>query len=492
MSTRLIPSLFSSEQSMLIAIFGALVAYGLSRIVFQLWFNPIANFPGPRLAAAIEDAFKKYGPVVRIAPNELAFFIPKAFTDIYSPHHKNLETFPKTDFQNRGKDLGGLIWEEDPHRHREVAKKLSPAFSSRSMRNMEPLVHEYMDYFVSTMKEMGQNGVPLVQWTNWLAMDLSADLAWNEKMNQMRDMKSSVHLDVLLSFNKFATVLQVFKRFPLVRPLQYLFAPFGKVRLFSQMEAVTRKSVLRRIEERGSTPHEDYFDHILPPDSETPTDKRELLHIGSVALQVMFAGWGPMGDLFYGMLVLLLEEPAAYEYLVEEIRGNFAEYSSITPATVADLPFTSACVHETLRLLPSNNTGLPRLSPGAIVDGHYIPKGTHVQSCIWALARSPHYFHEPLRFQPQRWLPADHPLYSSVFAGDQLKSLYPFSLGPRMCLGREMAWMQGKLFLAKVLWTFDVEKIPGQKFDLEKTLLHFGFFDKPELQVRFRVVNRDD
>jgi len=59
--------------------------------------------------------------------------------------------------------------------------------------------------------------------------------------------KDSVNLDVLLSFNSFATVIQVFKRFPLISPLQYLFAPFGKIMLFSQMEKATSDSVLRRI-----------------------------------------------------------------------------------------------------------------------------------------------------------------------------------------------------------------------------------------------------
>lgn len=53
-----------------------------------------------------------------------------------------------------------------------------------------------------------------------------------------------------------------------------------------------------------------------------------------------------------------------------------------------------------------------------------------------------------------------------------------------------MAWMQGKLFMAKVLWTFDVFKVPGQHFDLERTLLHYGFLAKPELRVRFVPVAR--
>jgi cytochrome P450 len=176
-----------------------------------LYFHPLSRFPGPRFAAisntwyayhwlsgrwpwAIEKAIHKYGPVVRIAPNELAFFTPQAFADIYLPQHKNLEVFVKMDFQNRGKDLGGLVWEEDPVRHREVARHISPAFSTRFLRILEPVIHEHMDHFVQRMKELSSkqqnNGVPLVRWTNWLAMDMSADLAWNEKMHQMRDSKN--------------------------------------------------------------------------------------------------------------------------------------------------------------------------------------------------------------------------------------------------------------------------------------------------------------
>lgn len=59
--------------------------------------------------------------------------------------------------------------------------------------------------------------------------------------------KDSVNLVVLQNFNFFTTVLQVFKRFPLIMPLQYLFVPFSKVTLFAQMEKATRDSVLRRV-----------------------------------------------------------------------------------------------------------------------------------------------------------------------------------------------------------------------------------------------------
>lgn len=116
---------------------------------------------------------------------------------------------------------------------------------------------------------------------------------------------------------------------------------------------------------------------------------------------------------------------------------------------------------------------------------------THVQTSIFALSRSPQFYHDPLHYRPQRWLPSDHALYDDIFANDNLKGLHPFSLGPRACIGREMAWSQGKLFLAKVLWTFDVFRVTGPELDLDASLLHYGFLDRPEFRVRFEQVNRD-
>lgn len=135
-------------------------------------------------------------------------------------------------------------------------------------------------------------------------------------------------------------------------------------------------------EKRGKTLHPDYFDHILPFDAPIPKCEPELLHIGSVALQVMFAGWGPIADLFYGALVLLLKNPEAYKTITKEIRNSFSSYEDIVYGKqLTSLHYLHACIEETLRALPSNLTGLPRISPGAVVDGQYIPKGVSVISC---------------------------------------------------------------------------------------------------------------
>jgi hypothetical protein len=54
-----------------------------------------------------------------------------------------------------------------------------------------------------------------------------------------------------------------------------------------------------------------------------------------------------------------------------------------------------------------------------------------------------------------------------------------------------MAWMQAKLFIAKLLGTFNVLLVLGQNLDLENTLLHYGFFAKARVKSTVRAVTYD-
>lgn len=96
-----------------------------------------------------------------------------------------------------------------------------------------------------------------------------------------------------------------------------------------------------------------------------------------------------------------------------------------------------------------------------------------------------------MQFRPQRWLPSNHPLFDKSFENDKLKSFYAFSLGPRACVGREIAWTQGTQVVGTLLWVFDIIKVPGQRFNLESDLLHYGFLAKPKLMIKFVPVARE-
>ncbi|EGX43285.1 hypothetical protein AOL_s00215g21 [Orbilia oligospora ATCC 24927] len=86
-------------------------AYGFILTVYRLFFSPLSAVPGPKLAAVtrlwilyhdyqdqrtdiVIDLHRKYGPVVRLAPNEVSFTSTTAVKDIYTGSGRE-SGFPK-------------------------------------------------------------------------------------------------------------------------------------------------------------------------------------------------------------------------------------------------------------------------------------------------------------------------------------------------------------------------------------------------------------
>ncbi|KAI0393876.1 cytochrome P450 [Xylariaceae sp. FL0594] len=146
---------------------------------------------------------------------------------------------------------------------------------------------------------------------------------------------------------------------------------------------------------------------------------------------------------------------------------------------------------ETLQITVLSSNGMPRFCPGAEIDGNYVAKGIEVQYSMLAFTRDARYFRDGKSYRPQRWLPEGHPHWDAAFKSDARESFSPFSVGPRACPGKPLAWRQTKLFIAKVLWKFDVEMLPGQAITFEKDFRMYGMWEKPEFRVRFRPRNNE-
>ncbi|RYP78714.1 hypothetical protein DL771_000381 [Monosporascus sp. 5C6A] len=379
--------------------------------------------------------------VVRVAPNELVFVTPQTLADLYGSHNKNLELLPKTRINYHGNDEhGGIIREWDPVRRRKVAKQLSPAFSGRALRAKEPTLYRYIDLFVERMKVLGGGA------------------------------HGSLYLSLLSGFNRAIVVIQMSWRFPLLSTLKYLFLLFTAMRPHTHIKDHSCQQLEQHIRRKGAVEHLDSFEQLIPEDREPPKDRKGMRHLEQVAGQLLVAGYEPPAMWFYFTIYHLLKEPVILETLTKEIRGAFKSYSDITSGAAASLPYPTACLKESLRMMPNVLTRMPVVSPGAVVDRTFIPKGVICQSSPFALARDPRNFCEPLRFRPERRLPEEHPLYNTRFAKNDRKGFRPFSLGHRMCAGKEIAWWQSRVSIAKVLWTFDLEMVSGQQINMDRDL----------------------
>ncbi|KAK3370718.1 cytochrome P450 [Lasiosphaeria ovina] len=183
---------------------------------------------------------------------------------------------------------------------------------------------------------------------------------------------------------------------------------------------------------------------------------------------MFIAGFDPVQMTLYAVLFFALKHPKTHVILTKEIRDAFATYDDMTPEALAHLKYLHAFIYETLRVHLTTPTGMPRIYPGATVDGVYVPKGTQVVVQLSNFTAMCHerYFADPLDFRPERWLPPDHALYDKRYASDSLKAFFPFSLGPRQCSEQAIAWSQTRMFLGKVLWTFDLEGVRARVFVL--------------------------
>ncbi|KAG8161450.1 hypothetical protein KVR01_008437 [Diaporthe batatas] len=497
-----------------------MVAYWVGRSIYNVNLHPLSKYPGPRLAAIsdlwwayactsgrypwlIEDTLRKYGDVVRIAPNELVFINPQAAQDIYLAQEKSLETFVQVGYDALDTGDGGISGEANPVRHREVAKKLAPAFSARNYKAKEGTIHKHLDFFVEKVKELGAIGQPieLRRWSDWLALDMSADLTYGRDMGQVRDMKDSLFMASALKLNLFVTMSQVVRKFRsgLFTLLPYLTIPPTVWPAMPFLIKMNSEIVQDRIGRRGELDHLDYFEQLIPSDTGTPVpdDKKHIFHLENVAGNLLLASWQPLADQFYSLIFFLLrdQDSKAYEALVEEVRSGFAEYESIDTEALstAKFRFLQACVSESLRLHQATTDGLPRISPGAVVDGQYIPKGVTCQISYFAAVRNDRFFTEPREFRPERWLSNDpkHPQFDSRFKDDNLKVSRPFSQGLRGCPGGVIAQNVIRLFIAKVLWQFDLEAAPGIKdLSFDKDFRFLTFWERPQFWLRFKPVPR--
>ncbi|XP_061126471.1 cholesterol 24-hydroxylase-like isoform X1 [Syngnathus typhle] len=121
------------------------------------------------------------------------------------------------------------------------------------------------------------------------------------------------------------------------------------------------------------------------------------------------------------------------------------------------LVYLSQVLKETLRIYPTAPGTSRELINDIVVDDIRVPAGAVCVFSSYVSSRMEKFFENPLEFNPDRFHPdAPKPYYC----------YYPFSLGPRSCLGQNFAQMEAKVVMAKLLQRFDFALMPGQSLDI--------------------------
>lgn len=151
---------------------------------------------------------------------------------------------------------------------------------------------------------------------------------------------------------------------------------------------------------------------------------------------------------------LLSQNPDARQKLRTEIQNVLGS----RPPTLADIPalvYTDRVIKESMRLYPPAWSLAREVVNEFEIAGYRVPVGANVVMSQWLLQRDPRFFHDPVRFDPDRW---------GTEACQKLPrfAYFPFGGGPRQCIGAGFAMMEAVLLLATIAARFDLELIEDQ------------------------------
>lgn len=175
-------------------------------------------------------------------------------------------------------------------------------------------------------------------------------------------------------------------------------------------------------------------------------------------MTILTAGYETTARALTWTWYLIDANPHVRERLEWELDG----LNGRTPAfgDLDQLTYTKMIIQESMRLFPPV-WGLSRLVAQEDEVGDYrVPKGSRVVISQYVTHRHPDFWEEPETFDPERFTPERS-------AGRPRYAYFPFSGGPRQCIGNNFATMEAVLILATIAQRYRLTLAPGHPVEPE-------------------------
>jgi cytochrome P450 len=454
--------------------------YLFSLAVYRLFLHPLAGYPGPRIAALtvwyefyydglkrgrytfeIQRMHEKYGPVVRISPDELHVNEPTFIDELYAGGSKKRDKYPYFSAQFGIPDSVFGTPGHDLHRLRRGA--LNRFFSKASVTKLEPIIHSKIEKLVAQLLGHVGSGEPVVlnMAFSCLTTDIVTEYAFAKSYDFLNSptFEPNFHRAIVAGsdmgpwIKQFPWLMTLMNKLPKsvvmkINPEAAVYVGFQDDirRQIRQAQDLIASGVKPPADGR---PARTIFHELLTCD--LPDQEKHLNRLWQEGQIVIGAGtettaWSLSATLFY-----LLENPC----VLAKLQGELAQAIPIPDERISwsrleQLPYLSAVICEGLRLSYGVSTRLQRINPlgplhlktwipsplpggkkGVPQEVEFvIPKGTPVGMTATLIHTNPELFPEPLTFKPERWLNEEGKLHHGLDG-----YLLSFSRGSRQCVG---------------------------------------------------------
>lgn len=445
-----------------LTLVGLLAVASIGYAIYQLYLHPLASVPGPfwakffrlwmtkhswdgDMSVTMIALHQKYGSLVRTGPNEVSVSDLGAIKTIYGAGTR----FRKSDWYSvwQGHRKFDLFAERDEKVHGSQRRLISRAYAMESLRDLEPYVNNAVNVFLDNMAERQNQVIDMGKWVQLFAFDVIGEITFSKPFGFM---------DAANDDGSFAQIEGALKSAAWIGQIPGLYwlhdslmpyignhlgitARHGSLRQFALREVRARQ-------ERG-TDRKDILSKLLATHAGNPEGLDDNA-VTSMATSNIFAGSDTTAISTRAIIYYLLKNPGCKAKLIEEIDGLRKQGNLSSPVSLAEadrMPYLQAVMYEALRLHPAVGMSLPRNTPegGANIAGQHIPAGTVIGANPWVIHRNEEvYGYDVESFRPERWLDKAREAGEAGSYGDMQRFFFAFGSGARMCLGRNISWME--------------------------------------------------
>ncbi|CAF3430773.1 unnamed protein product [Fusarium graminearum] len=450
-----------------------LAIYLLGWIIYTLTFHPLSQIPGPYLAKYLlkiwtEDVEKdertlhtKYGPLIRIAPNEISCSDPEAFATIYRFSNALDKAEFYEPYNTTGFSPNGDVFScKSDKKHGQSRRITSNIYSMTNVAKSEECINSCSNLPTERLGQFADSGNPcdLGEWLHWYTFDIIGELFYGHAFGFVDEGKGQN--DWIKSLDKmipFVCLMGVGPR--ILRPF------IGLGTMLSSTGEEIRNGVKNIGESSSRLMEEAYASRIEAP----RTDMAQQGDVEQESYGALFAGSDTTAIAFRSLFYHLMHNPEAYSRLEEEIDQAVDDGRLSMPATykqASQLPYLSARIKEALRVWPGAQLSLPRTVPpeGLTICDRFIPGGYVVVGINAAVMHFDKkvFGQDADSFNPDRWMEVARANYRD-------KYMMAFGGGTRTCLGKNIALIE--------LYKLSPQLIRNYRF---------GFYDENKTQWHTR------
>ncbi|KAI3562983.1 cytochrome P450 [Fusarium oxysporum f. sp. albedinis] len=371
--------------------------YGAAIVWYRLYLHPLSQYPGP------------FCLTFRITPNIVLINTPSGLTTIYNNKANVKKAVYYKVYPCNVHDM--KTWNSiDKATHARKRRAMNHAFSDKALRSSGPFIHFNIDRWIELLKEEIRErqwscSLHMAWWADRLVFDTLGDLCFGVSFG-MKEHYSELRRIPPIIKDFISTILPIANS-----PFTFLWAWFKP---------------------RG-------LDYLLAAAPPAMSKCNEEVFIESGSLVIAGSDTSAIG--LAAAFFYLTRNPHAQEKHAKESRAAFSSVGGIQGgAALHSSQYLRAFIQGTMRMSPPVPTDI----------APEVQQGTKASTVSYCMHHDPDMYPEPFEFRPERDSPESIYLAESAFM--------TFSAGPRGCVGKNLAYLEMSLTLAKTVYHFKIRR----------------------------------